>query len=99
MSIEITTRHLETGDAIKTQAREKAAKLAEKFPEIEHIHVVLDKDGPFDTAEISVQGGRGATVEAAAKKSAVLDAIQDAFDKAESQLRKHAERRSEAKKQ
>ena len=99
MSIEVTIRHLEIGDAVKTQAHDKAAKLTEKFPDIEHVHVTIDKDGPFASAALAIQGGHGAKVEAESKKPAVLEAIQDAFDKAEAQLRKNAERRSEAKKQ
>ena len=50
MPIEITTRHVEIDETIKTMTREKAERLTEKFPDIEFIHAVLDKDGPFFTA-------------------------------------------------
>ncbi len=98
MAIEITIRHQEIGDAIKTQAAEKAARLDEKFPGIEFIRAVLDKDGPFFTVAVAVQGS-DSTVEGSGKKPGVMEALQDAFDKAEAQLRKNAQKIREIRKQ
>ena len=98
MAVEITIRHLEINDAVKTQAREKAERLAEKFPEIEFVHAVLDKDGPFFTVMVAVQGGRNNTAESTGKKPDLLEALQDAFDKTETQLRKNAQRSRESRK-
>ena len=98
MAFEITIRHQEIGDAIKAQAAEKAARLDEKFPDIEFIHAVLDKDGPFFTVMVAAQGGHGNTAEASGKKNNVLEALQDAFDKTEAQLRKNAQRMRESRK-
>lgn len=98
MAIEITVRHLEIGDAIKAQAHEKAERLAEKFPNIEHIHTVLDKDGPFFTAAVDIQRGHSGKVEASGKTNGVIEALQDAFEKAEAQLRKSEQRMRESRK-
>ena len=98
MAIEITVRHFEIGDSVKAQAREKAERLGEKFPDIEFVHAVLDKDGPFFTVMVAVRGGNKSKVESSAKKDNVIEAMQDAFDKSEAQLRKNAQRSRETRK-
>ena len=98
MAVEITVRNPGIGDAVKAQAHEKADRLAEKFPDIEFVHAVLDKDGPFFTVMVAVQGGNKHKVEASAKKDNVLEALQDAFDKSEAQLRKNTQRSRETRK-
>ena len=97
MSIEITVRHLDISDTLHTYANDKAAKLIEKFPSIEFVRVVLDKDGPFYTSAIAIQGGQKTTVESNDKNAEMIPAINAAFDKAEAQLRKNAERRQEVR--
>jgi len=98
MAVEITIRHLEIGDAVKAQAREKADRLVEKFPDVEFVHAVLEKDGPFFSVMIAVQGGNNNKVESSAKRDNVIEALQDAFDKSEAQLRKNAQRSRESRK-
>ena len=98
MAIEITVRNIEIGDTIKAQAREKAERLVEKFPDIEFVHAVLEKDGPFFSVAVAVQGGNNHKVEASAQKDNVIEALQDAFEKTEAQLRKNAQRSRETRK-
>ena len=97
MPIEITTRHVEIDETIKTMTREKAERLTEKFPDIEFIHAVLDKDGPFFTAMIAVQGGHNGKTEGTGSKPGIIEAVQDAFEKAEAQLRKNEQRKRESR--
>lgn len=97
MSIEITVRHLEISGALQTYANEKATKLTEKFPAIEFIHVVLDKDGSFCTAAVAIQGGQKTTVDSNDSNAEMMAAINAAFDKAEAQLRKNAQRRQDVR--
>ena len=49
MSIEVTVRHLEISSTLQAYAHDKASRLIEKFPPIEFVRVVLEKDGPFFT--------------------------------------------------
>jgi len=97
MSIEVTVRHLDISDTLHQFAHDKSEKLIEKFPVIEFVRVVLDKDGPFYTAAIAIQGGHNSTVESNDKEADMMAAITAAFDKAEAQLRKHAQRRQEVR--
>ena len=97
MPVEVTVRHLNISDTLQKYAQEKSSKLIEKFPAIEFVKVVLDMDGPFYTVAVSVQGGHGATVESNHKDSDMMAAINAAFDKAEAQLRKNAQRRNEVR--
>ena len=97
MSIEITVRHLEIGDAVKAEAQEKAERLIEKFNDIEFIHIVLDKDGPFFAVTVAAQGGHNHKIESSGKEPGVREALQDAFEKTETQLRKNTQRMRERK--
>ena len=97
MPVEVTVRHLNISDTLQKYAQEKSDKLIEKFDAIEFVKVVLDMDGPFYTVSVSVQGGRGADVESNHKDSDMTAAINAAFDKAEAQLRKNAQRRHEVR--
>lgn len=95
MSVEVTIRHLTVSEALQQYAQDKAAKLMEKFPPVEFTRVVLGKDGPHFTAAVSVQGGQRTTVESIDKGADIMAAINAAFDKAEAQLRKQAQRRQD----
>ncbi len=97
MPVEVTVRHLDISDILHNYAQDKASRLMEKFPPIEFVRVVLDKDGPFHTASIAIQGGQHSTVESIDKQAEMMPAINAAFDKAEAQLRKHAERRQDVR--
>lgn len=92
MPIEVTVRHLNISETLQTYAHEKSAKLIEKFPAIEFVKVVLDMDGPFYTVVIAVQGGHHTSVDSTHKDADMPAAINAAFDKAEAQLRKNAQR-------
>ncbi|NLB68630.1 MAG: HPF/RaiA family ribosome-associated protein [Lentisphaerae bacterium] len=95
MSVEVTIRHMVLSESLQLYAQEKADKLREKFPSIEFIRVVLDKDGPNCVAALSIQGGQRTSVESTDKHTEVMTAINAAFDKAEAQLRKNSQRRQD----
>ena len=97
MAIEVTVRHLDISDTLQKFANDKAEKLSEKFPAIEFVRVVLDKDGPFCTATLAIQGGQKCTVDSTDKDADMTAAINAAFDKAEAQLRKNAQRRQDVR--
>ncbi len=97
MSIEVTIRHLDISDTLQKFAHDKSVKLSEKFPAIEFVRVVLDKDGPFCMATLAIQGGQKSTVDSTDKDADMTAAINAAFDKAEAQLRKNAQRRQDVR--
>lgn len=97
MSVEVTVRHLKISETLQKYAQEKSEKLIEKFPAIEFVRVVLDMDGPFYTVSLAVQGGHRATVESNHQDSDMTATINAAFDKAEAQLRKNAQRRQDVR--
>lgn len=97
MSIEVTVRHLDISETLQAYAREKSEKLMGEFPSIEFVRVVLDRDGPFYTAGVFAQGGQRTTVESDDKNSDMTQAINGAFDKAQTILRKNAQKRQEVR--
>jgi ribosome-associated translation inhibitor RaiA len=97
MSVELTVRHTESNEKVQAFAREKAEMLIQEFPHIEHVKVVLDKDGPLYLAIFNVQGGQATTVESDARGEEFMSAITSATEKAYTQLRKHAQKRQEVR--
>ncbi|MBO7298250.1 MAG: HPF/RaiA family ribosome-associated protein [Kiritimatiellae bacterium] len=97
MSVELTVRHTEINEKVQTFAREKGEMLIQEFPHIEHVKIVLDKDGPFYVAIFNVQGGQACTVESDARGEEFMFAITSAAEKAYIQLRKHAQKRQEVR--
>ena len=93
MNIDVTVRHIELSDKLQQTAREKAAKLAESFPSIESVKVVLDQDGPNYVASVDVQGGRQMNASASHRDTDAAGVLSAAFDKAQAQLRKLADKR------
>ena len=97
MSVELTVRHTEINEKVQAFAREKADMLVQEFPHIEHVKIVLDKDGPLYLATFNVQGGQACAVESDARGEEFMSAITSAAEKAYTQLRKHAQKRQEVR--
>lgn len=87
MSIEVTTRHMSAPEA-KTHAQDKAERLVESFPRIEHIHVILNVEKHRSEAEVVIQAKNHIRVEASETQDDMIAAIDVAMDRAERQLRK-----------
>lgn len=92
MSIEITARHMDGAPEAKTYAEEKAEKLMELFPRVEHIHVILDVEKHRQEAEIVVQAKNRIRVEASETSDDLINSVDVAFERAEKQLRKLREK-------
>jgi putative sigma-54 modulation protein len=88
MSIEVTIRHMNVPEAIQTYVNEKMEALAESFPRIEHIHVILDHEKRSHVAEIVVKARNHIHIEAEESSDNLRAAIDVATEKAERQLRK-----------
>lgn len=91
MSIEITARHMDVGERVQGYARERAGKLSEEFPTIQHVHVILDAERHLYSAEFIVQV-KHHHVEASDETEDMISSIDSAFEKAERQLRKLRDR-------
>lgn len=87
MSIEVTARHMNAPGA-KAYAEEKAVKLQNQFPRVEHVHVVLDVEKHRHKAAFDVQAKNHIRVEAKETNDDMIAAIDVAVERAEKQLRK-----------
>ncbi len=97
MSVEVTVRHLDLSEKLQEYAKEKAAKITGDFPAVEFVKIVLDQDGPFYTVSVSVQGGQSTSVESFDKGSDMINVINSAFEKAETQLRRNSQKRQDVR--
>lgn len=88
MPIEITARHLDINENLQQYARGKAETIAEEFPKIEHMRVILDKEKHRYSAEVTIQGKNCERMVASETSDNIMFSVDAAFDKAEKQLRK-----------
>jgi putative sigma-54 modulation protein len=92
MSIEITARHMNIGEETQDYAREKAERLLEDFPRVEHVHVILDHQKHIYVAEVVVQGRNHIRIEAEESSDDVIASLDKAVERAERQLRKERDK-------
>ena len=88
MQINLTTRHMETTEAIREYVHEKLELHFAEFPRVEFVHAVLDVEKHRQIAEIVVQGNNHVRVEAKVEDPDMYAAIDKAVDKTSRQLRK-----------
>ncbi len=87
MAIEITGRHIEISDIMKSYAENKALQLDRDFPRLENIHVIMDVQKFRHLAEVLVQGAH-LRVEAKETTDEMYASIDAAFEKVERQIRR-----------
>ncbi len=87
MAIEITGRHMEVSDAMKTYAEDKALRLTTEFPRVENIHIIMDVQKFRHLAEVLIQGAH-MRIEASETTDEMYSALDAAFEKAERQIRR-----------
>jgi putative sigma-54 modulation protein len=92
MSIEVTARHMNGAPEAKAYAEEKAAKIMELFPRVEHVHVILDVEKHRQEAEIVIQAKNRIRIEASETSDDMTNSVDVAFERAEKQLRKLREK-------
>jgi len=88
MQINLTTRHMETTDAIRDYVHEKVEMHFAEFPRVEFVHAILDVEKHRQIAEIVVQGNNHIRVESRVEDADMYVAIDKAVDKVSRQLRK-----------
>ena len=88
MPIEVTFRHLNANEVLKTYAELRANRLMQEFPKVESVHVILDVQRHLYEAEFIVQQ-KGLTAVGAKEHAANARSVIDtAAARAEKQLRK-----------
>ena len=89
MPIEVTVRHMEASQQVQNYARRKADELAEDFPRVEHVHIILDVEKRNHLVEVIVQGKNRIRAEAKEAAENLAAAIDSAVEKVEKQLRRY----------
>lgn len=97
MAIEITGRHVDVSDSMRSYAEKRADKLVAEFPRVDKVHVILDIQKFTHMAEVVAHAARHIQIEAKATSENMYASIDEAVDKVEAQLRKTIEKRHEHK--
>ena len=97
MQIEITARHVEVTEQIKDHARERIEKVAQEFPKIENIHVILDVEKYLQKAEIVVQAKGHLRLQAEESSTSMHASIDTAIDKIQQRLRRSMDKKQQHK--
>ena len=96
MPIEVTIRHQNAAPGLKDYAELRAAKLIEKFPKVESVHVIVDVQRHLYEAEFVVQQKNVTAVGATEHAANARSVIDMAAARAEKQLRKNLKKRQMA---
>ena len=88
MQISVTSRHMETKQAIKKYAVEKVEHTLSEFPRVLYVHAILDIQKYRHIAEIVVQAKDHIQVDAQHESDDLYVSIDGAVDKATKQLRR-----------
>ncbi len=91
MAIEITGRHMDVSDMMKSYAENKALQLIKAFPRLENVHIVMDIQKFRHIAEVLVQGAH-LRMEGFETSDAMYNSLDGAFEKVERQIRRLREK-------
>ena len=91
MQINITGRHIEVTDALKTYIEEKLQRLARHFERLTQIHVMLHVEKERHRAEATIHVSRG-EIFADAEEENMYAAIDGLVGKLDRQIKKHKEK-------
>ncbi len=102
MPVEVTVRHVEIDKELQEYARHKAETLADSFPRVEYVHVVIDVEKHLQLVEVIAQAKNHVRVDASESSDQMRGSIDKAFERVERQLRKardkvQSKRKSRAK--
>ncbi len=88
MQTNVTCRHMETTDAMRSYAQEKVEQDLAEFPRVQSVHIILDVEKYRHSAEIIVTASGHIQVEG----RDISVSIDNAIDKAARQLRRHRDK-------
>ena len=92
MQIEVSGRHVNVTEELRSYAQEKASKLPRFFDRVQAIEVILDHEGEGFTVDMIVSAEGKNHFHAHESGSEMFALIDLIVDKMERQLRRHKER-------
>jgi putative sigma-54 modulation protein len=94
MNVNVTARHFEMQDDVRDHAIQRVEKIQKFGHALMDAHVVLDVEKHRQIAEISVHGGHS-TFTGRAESHDMIQSIDDACEKVENQIKRHADKARE----
>ncbi len=92
MKINITGRHVEITDALRDHLQARLDSAFTDFPRVENVHVILNLEKHRHSVEITAHLPRHGHVEAKAESHDMYASIDQAAERAATQLHKWAEK-------
>jgi len=92
MNINITARHAEISEEMKAHVHAKLSSVLDDYPNIEHVHVILDIQKFRHSIEVVVQAKRHKHIEARDESDDMYCSIDRVADKLNRQLRRDREK-------
>lgn len=90
--INITARHADVSDAMKAHVNTKLSSVLDRYPQVEHAHVILDIEKFRHMIEVIVQAKRHQRIEARDESNDMYASIDRVADKLDRQLRRAREK-------
>ncbi len=88
MTIEVIARHKKISEFFRTYAEQRAQKLGEKFPKVEHVSIILDFQSNFCSAHVVAQRQDEQFVAKVESDASIKSATDSAVAKVERQIRR-----------
>jgi putative sigma-54 modulation protein len=88
MIINLTARHADISDAMKAHVHAKLSAVLAGYPQVEHVHVILDIQKFRHIIEVIVQAKRHQKIEAKDESDDMYSSIDRVADKLDRQLRR-----------
>lgn len=92
MIINVTVRHADISDAMKTHVHTKLSSVLAGYPQVEHAHVILDIQKFRHIIEVVVQVKHHPQIEAKDESDDMYASIDRVADKLDRQLRRAREK-------
>ncbi|MBI2440723.1 MAG: ribosome-associated translation inhibitor RaiA [Lentisphaerae bacterium] len=88
MTINITSRHADISDTLKTHAQAKLTTVLAAYPRVEYAHLIMDIQKFRQIVEVIVQGRHHLRVEAREESDDMYASLDRVIDKVNRQLRR-----------
>lgn len=88
MTINITSRHADISDTLKTHVHAKLATVLAAYPQVEYAHVIMDIQKFRQIIEVAVQGKHHLRIEAREESDDMYASVDKVIDKVDRQLRR-----------
>jgi putative sigma-54 modulation protein len=92
MIINVTARHADISEEMRTHVYTKLAALLEGYPNVEHAHAILDIQKFRHSIEVVVQAKRHKRIEAKDESNDMYCSLDRVIDKVNRQLRRAREK-------